>query len=34
MRVFKIENNGLSSYREEDFKIDNVEKILEGWNEN
>jgi len=34
MRVFKIENNSLSSYREEDFKIDNIEKILEDWIEN
>lgn len=34
MRVFKIENDSLSSYREEDFKIDNVEKILEDWIEN
>lgn len=34
MRVFRIENNSLTSYREEDFKIDNVEKILEDWIEN
>jgi len=34
MRVFKIENSSLSSYREEDFKSDNVEKILEDWIEN
>jgi len=34
MRVFKIENGSLSSYREEDFKIDNIEKILEDWIEN
>jgi RecB family endonuclease NucS len=34
MRVFKIENSSLTSYREEDFKIDNVEKILEEWIEN
>jgi hypothetical protein len=34
MRVFKIENNSLSFYREEDFKVDNVEKILEDWIEN
>jgi len=31
MRVFKIENSSLSSYREEDFKVDNVENILEDW---
>ncbi len=34
MRVFKIENNSLTSYKEEDFKIDNTEKILEDWIEN
>jgi len=34
MRVFRIENNSLTSYREEDFKIGNVEKILEDWIEN
>ncbi len=34
MRVFRIKNNSLTSYREEDFKIDNVEKILEDWIEN
>jgi RecB family endonuclease NucS len=31
MRVFRIENNSLTSYREEDFKIDSIEKILEDW---
>lgn len=34
MRVFRIENNGLTSYKEKDFKIDNTEKILEDWIEN
>ncbi len=34
MRVFRIENNSLTSYKEEDFKIDNTEKILEDWIEN
>jgi RecB family endonuclease NucS len=34
MRVFKIEKNNLISFREVDFKMDNVEKILEDWIEN
>src|SRR4030042_6866951 len=34
MRVFRIENNGLTSYKEKDFKIENTEKILEDWIEN
>ena len=31
MRVFKIEKNNLISFSEVDFKMDNVEKILEDW---
>lgn len=31
MRVFKVENRSLMSFIEEDFKIDNTEKILEDW---
>lgn len=34
MRVFRIENNNLISYKEKDFKKDNTEKILEDWIEN
>ncbi len=34
MRVFRIENNSLTSYKEEDFKIDNTEKVFEDWIEN
>lgn len=34
MRVFKVENSSLMSFIEEDFKIDNTEKILEDWIEN
>lgn len=31
MRVFKVEKSNLMSFIEEDFKIDNTEKILEDW---
>jgi len=34
MGVFRIEKNNLISFNEVDFKIDNVEKILEDWIEN
>ena len=31
MRVFKVEKSNLVSFIEQDFKIDNTEKILEDW---
>src|SRR4030043_1988642 len=34
MRVFRIEDKNLLSYKEKDFKKDNMEKILEDWIEN
>ncbi|MFC2159232.1 endonuclease NucS domain-containing protein [Actinomycetota bacterium] len=34
MRVFKVEKSNLVSFIEENFKIDNTEKILEDWIEN